>query len=161
MLKKVKVRIPSRCWADEAVLTVGLTNDFRVILFIILASARGHRVIGYENSSMPSYVECNTLYCEGWGGEEGGVFPVGVIPVDNSSNIPLETLWHYGCPLFWWKWGSSRQTKGLTPKVFWEFSMSPLGTIQKKGGKKNNSFCAVKIIQHCFHRSQNSCFVRQ
>lgn len=56
VFEKLKVRIPSRRRAEEAVLTVGLTNDFRVILFIILVSACGHRVRGYENSSMPSYV---------------------------------------------------------------------------------------------------------
>lgn len=33
----------------------------------------------------------------------GGVFPVGVIVVNNSSNIPLETLWYYGRALLWWR----------------------------------------------------------
>lgn len=56
---------------QEVVLTVGLTNNFRVIPFIILALARSYWVRGYQNSSMPSYVECNALYCVGSGGMEG------------------------------------------------------------------------------------------
>lgn len=47
---------------------------------------------------------------------------------------------------FWWKWGSSRPTKGLSPRVFWEFSMSPLGMIQREGEKEK---------QRLFQRCQN------
>lgn len=59
---------------------------------------------------------------------------MGVIPVNNSSDIPLETLWHYGRPLFWFEWGSSRQTRGLTHKEFWEiFSPNAGGKISSRG----------------------------
>lgn len=97
---------------------------------------------------------CIVLAVKGWGGEEGGswgvggwvVFPVGVIPVNNSSNIPLETLWHYSCPRFAGRIPTSTKTKGLSPGVFWEFSASPLGMIQRQGKKrKNNNFMFSQV----------------
>lgn len=98
-------------------ITVGPSNDFRVILPIVLAWDLSLRVIGYGNSSMPSKVEFNTLYCSVSAGVKGGaVLLVGVIQFYNSRSIPLETLWHYGWPRFAGRISTSTKTRDQLPR---------------------------------------------
>lgn len=106
--KEKKTWTGSYCWQEEAIKTAGLTDDFRVILFIIWASAvvPGSEVMEtvaclHRNKA----THCNCVDREGLRGGVGwGVLLVGVTPVDNSTDIPVETLWHYGSPLFPWKY---------------------------------------------------------
>lgn len=76
------------------------------------------------------------LAVKGWGLSGGGaIFPVGVIPVNNGSNIPLETLRHYGCPLFSVKVGILLANKGINSQGILGNFIVTFGNDSAKGQK--------------------------
>lgn len=120
---------------QEAALSAGLTNDFRVIPLFILAGTCRRRVRGQPNSSVPSSVGRSSAGVgQGLGGRglvvsshppPSAQTQPQTPPSSHWSTIAVTFRWkHCGImatPLFWFEWGSSWQTRGLTDKEFWEF----------------------------------------
>lgn len=80
---------------------------------------------------MLNATHCIVLAAEGRRGEEGGVFPVGVILVNNSSNIPLETLWYYGCALLWWRGDPPGKQRDYLPRYSGNFFIKTLKPLSR------------------------------
>lgn len=105
-----------------------------------------------------------TLYCvgseEGKGGEEaGGVFPVGVTLVDNSSDIPVETLWHYGCSLFLVEVGILPPHKGTISQGILGIFYVTFGKDSERGEKRKTTVLTAlsKLFSVTLNSHEKSC----
>lgn len=123
-------------------MTLGLTNDFRVILFITLASARGRRSKATETvARLQSY---NAAHCT--------VLPGGEPRWWESSRSTMAAAFQWKhCGIMAARTSTSTKTTDQLPRHSGNFSASSFFIkVTRRGEEKKNYFCSfVRMIHRC------------